>query len=265
MCIIAYKPKGIQAPSKNILQTCFDNNPDGAGLLLIRKDSNIINIYKGFFSFDSFYQVVKSLNIGTDDISVYHFRIATSGLIDSGNCHPFPISNIVKDLTATYIETDKAFVHNGVIGKGKGKLSDTMVYVKDKLFPMRHSLSTKKAQKKIEKDTVGSRTITIDTATNTILLTGEWIDNDGILYSNSTYRKRESCFSKKWDSYYTEKGNAESNVEDSALCPMCFERSDIISYTHGLLECPNCSTVFTREKEIILEGLLSGFADYDNF
>lgn len=257
MCIIAYKPKGIQAPQKAVLQTCFNNNPDGAGLLLLRKDSNIISIYKGFFSFDSFYQVAKSLDIGIDDIAVYHFRIATSGLIDAGNCHPFPISNVVQDLTATYIETDKAFVHNGIIGKGKGKLSDTMIYVKDKLFPMRHSLSVKKTQKKIEKDTMGSRTITIDTVTNTILLTGEWIDIDGVKFSNSTYRKRESSFSKKWDKY--------DNAEDSALCPMCFERSDIISYAHGLLECPNCSTVFTRDKEIVLEGLLSGFADCNDF
>lgn len=262
MCIIAYKPKGIKSPSKNVLKTCFNNNPDGAGLLVLRKDSNVINIYKGFFSFDSFYCVAKSLDIGIDDIAVYHFRIATSGLINEGNCHPFPISNVVQDLTATYIETDKAFVHNGIIGKGKGKLSDTMIYVKDKLFPMRHSLSTKKIQKKIEKDTKGSRTITIDTESDTILLTGDWIESDGILYSNSTYRKRESCFSKKWDKLYD---TGKDNAEDSALCPMCFEHSDIISYAHGLLECPNCSTVFTRDKEIVLEGLLSGFADYNDF
>ena len=90
MCIAIYKPKGI-AIKKTTLANCFSNNPDGAGHMYIYKER--LHIEKGFFTFAEFWEQYKfdSEKYRKSPFLV-HFRIATSGMTDFTNCHPFRIS-----------------------------------------------------------------------------------------------------------------------------------------------------------------------------
>ena len=44
MCVIVAKEKGIVMPDKNILKTCFNHNPDGAGIMW--NQGNAVHIRK---------------------------------------------------------------------------------------------------------------------------------------------------------------------------------------------------------------------------
>ena len=135
MCVICHKPRGVELPKTEVFEKCFSRNPDGSGILLVRKDSKLCEIHKGMMKIDDFKTVLSELNPGVDDELVLHFRITTSGGTNPENCHPFPISSRVEDLKATRINVPMAFVHNGVLGKGDdaAKISDTQLLVRDVL------------------------------------------------------------------------------------------------------------------------------------
>lgn len=119
MCIIAYKPAG-KAITKKTFRTCFENNPDGAGFMLPCEEKVLIR--KGYFTFDAFWGAwEKTLKVHGDGLPVvFHFRIATAGLVDKTNCHPHRIKQ------------DLAFVHNGILScvevPKKSRKSDTILY-----------------------------------------------------------------------------------------------------------------------------------------
>lgn len=119
MCIIAYKPAG-KTIDKQTLQTCFTNNPDGAGFMFPNKGK--VLIHKGFFTFPDFWVAWEKVRkaYGNGLPVVFHFRIATAGEIDRNNCHPHRITQ------------ELAFVHNGILScvnvPKKSKVSDTILY-----------------------------------------------------------------------------------------------------------------------------------------
>lgn len=95
MCVIIYKPEGIELPDKELLQLAHFHNPDGCGFCTPRKS------FKGL-SFDSFMRNVKDTD--ADEPLLIHFRFATHGSVRRANCHPF-----YDKATGTY------FMHNGVL------------------------------------------------------------------------------------------------------------------------------------------------------
>lgn len=76
-------------------------------------------IQKGFMTLEALLDALNAAAIQERDTVIYHFRIATSGGITPANCHPFPVSANVNDLKSLTIACKAAFVHNGVLGKGK--------------------------------------------------------------------------------------------------------------------------------------------------
>ena len=58
MCIIVYKPKKQNLPSKEILKNCYERNADGCGYTFTI--NNKVAIKKGYFDFDKFYKDVTS-------------------------------------------------------------------------------------------------------------------------------------------------------------------------------------------------------------
>lgn len=114
--------------SKQIPETMFKNNSDGAGFMYA-VDNKVI-IQKGYMTFHSFMSALKKLE-QTYDLTelpiVMHFRIATSGQVDAGTCHPFPIAGKRKQLRKQYFETDIGVVHNRIIPiASPDNMSDTM-------------------------------------------------------------------------------------------------------------------------------------------
>lgn len=80
MCVICYKPKGVEMPPKEILTAMYHANSDGCGFC-----SPTLS-YRGF-SFNEFYKKVKKVK--KDEPCIIHFRLATHGSIRRANCHPF--------------------------------------------------------------------------------------------------------------------------------------------------------------------------------
>ena len=195
MCIIAIKNKGITLPDESTLITMFENNPDGAGFMYACNGN--VFIEKGFMSYNEFKAGLDKLSEKYDVSAlplVMHFRIATSGNVDKGTTHPFPVSSKRKILRKTSYTTDLAIVHNGIIPISAPKnMSDTMEYVAKKLTTYKGIQTDfykhKHYLKRIEKE-IKSKMVFLD-KNGYISKIGDFITKDnGMIYSNSSYMDR---------------------------------------------------------------------------
>ncbi len=191
MCVIIVKKSGIDLPNKSTLEACWKRNPHGAGFMF--NDDDYVIIRKGFMNFDEFYLRLKTANEFyhlKERAVVIHFRISTSGLVDKGNCHPFPISNSNDDLRNTSIVTKLGIAHNGIIQNYNGKsklLNDTQLFIKNDLFEL-YSLNNKfylneVFQSMIKKLIDESKMVLLDN-TGKMIKIGKWYEDDGLFFSN---------------------------------------------------------------------------------
>ena len=101
MCIAILNTKGVTL-KRELLNNCWQNNGDGAGMLW--SNDGKMEVFKEMKSFDTFYDKYLDVrkSFGKQNI-VLHFRISTHGKINETNCHPF------------LVEDSLGFVHNGMI------------------------------------------------------------------------------------------------------------------------------------------------------
>lgn len=194
MCIIVSKEKGIDMPSKDVLKNCFEINSDGAGIMYTNKGN--VCIEKGFDTFEKFWAMIEKLerkfNL-TDLPLVMHFRISTSGKVDGGNCHPFPVAPDKKNLRAKHVITDLGMAHNGVIYNydkdPKKELNDTQCFIRDVVSVLKRLnndfLEDKKVLSMLE-DIAESKLCFMD-KNGKITYIGDYIEDNGVMYSNSSY------------------------------------------------------------------------------
>lgn len=187
MCIIVFKPKNEEIPKKEILRQCFINNPDGIGFMFRHKGR--IHIKKGYMDFNDFYADLMEVDgrtkrgLKNTDVLI-HFRIATHGAIISAQTHPFPVSGSIIKMGMLDSKVKAAIAHNGIIkdyeppAKSGGLLSDTMFFI------LENHNDIEGALKKV-KD--GKFILMTDKETKKI---GEFIKEDGIYYSNTTYMEQ---------------------------------------------------------------------------
>lgn len=138
MCVICYKPCGVDLPDQATVFDMFDYNPDYCGLMYIRNKK--VYGFKGFSCPESIIDFLNIQGISKGDALALHFRIATAGNVDRQTAHPFPISKKDKELKKLRFVSDYGFMHNGIIGQGKGSLSDTMLFIKEELSKLDFSL-----------------------------------------------------------------------------------------------------------------------------
>jgi hypothetical protein len=175
-CIAVWKPKGVNIARK-YLQNCYANNKEGAGFA-IAKDGKI-EIHKGFFSFDDFWKAYQGLQ---KYAALLHFRIATHGVVNADNCHPFDVSN------GKY-----ALVHNGILPSSLHKddknESDSKQFAKLlepllEMVPFGHE-----GFGKVVGEAIGYNKIALMNVNGKVWLfneqKGTW--NKGVWYSNSGY------------------------------------------------------------------------------
>lgn len=206
MCVIAVKPKGVDLPKDDVLQSMWNTNKDGAGFMYNRNGK--VHIKKGFMTFDDFknalmetYRALQAdaINLKDDVSFVYHFRIATHGTIRPENTHPFPITDNVDELKALEFTTDLAMAHNGVISQvdadKTNDLTDTATFIKDIVAPISHYtkvhfLQIPNVLKALGSIAGYSRLAFLDGEGNVVKI-GNWQDGeDGLCYSNKNHEPK---------------------------------------------------------------------------
>ena len=198
MCVIVYKPAGCSMPSATTLKSCWDANPDGAGLMYPLDGS--VKIRKGFMEWDAFADALAAEAAGADLDALpvaLHFRIATHGAVKPGCCHPFPVCGSAAAMRVTEQDVAVGFMHNGVLGglPTTEAVSDSMAFAKRVLSPLERmsgDLLGKDATRIVGASTQGSRFLLMDGA-GEVRTFGRWVAEDGIMFSNDNFRKRASC------------------------------------------------------------------------
>lgn len=195
MCVIVAKEKNKKMPTRETLKKCFSKNPHGCGFMYA--ENNRVYIEKGFMDFDSFYQRILELDQQIDltkNSIVMHFRISTSGNIDSGNCHPYPITNNLRLTRETFIQcSDVAFCHNGIIHdyspKGKSLYNDTQIFNANVLYLFKNKYPTFYKDRRIMKmlDILCKSKLCFLDNKGDIYCVGKFFKRDEVLYSNLNF------------------------------------------------------------------------------
>ena len=224
MCIIVVKQGGYNIPSKDTLKTCFNNNSDGAGFMYTKNDKVIID--KGYLTFNKFYDRIEKLKKEIDTKTtpiVFHFRIGTSGAMDGSTTHPFELTNDIEKLTKLKNKCDIAIAHNGIIRSYEDTtttLNDTQLFIKDFLYPL-YKLNKNFYFKKDIQDIILKNTnskFAILNSKGDIVTIGDFIERDGILYSNYTFEdyktRYDAYYSTKWDDLFEDDFESYTDFEN---------------------------------------------------
>lgn len=204
MCIVVIKNKGVDLPEYDVLKNCFQNNPDGSGFVINRSNKNYI--YKGFFTFNGFYNAFQSMNPSKNDIIIFHFRIATHGKVNAYNCHPFPIQKNFKNMKKTFYITDSnVLIHNGKldIQIKNNKYSDSMHFAK-KLYGFDYKKNKNIIEfliRPTQYNLKGNRIVIMNNYGNIEKFGTGWIQKNGIFYSNNSFNKKTKNKFKSISSY----------------------------------------------------------------
>lgn len=214
MCIIVAKKSGIKMPSAATISTCFENNPDGAGLMLACK--NKVWGFKGLMTLDALNDKLKLLTkrFGSlDDMSVVmHFRIGTHGSNIPENTHPFPLLDNYAELRELEWCSTQGVAHNGIISACSyhkdikaENVSDTMVFVKRVIAPIAKNTRITKRQDILSGLGLmaDSKLAFLDWKGN-VKTAGDFVTSEGVLYSNSTYKEERYVYTNNWRRYYGE-------------------------------------------------------------
>ena len=197
MCIIVYKPRGIDPPKDRILKNCYYNNEDGTGIAIQRDEK--ITISK-FMEKDPFFTYAKQ-NVRKEDNVIYHFRIATHGSIELKNNHPFIITKDWQEMNEEgSVTTKNILAHNGIITNlvDNHKVSDSKILARllaDK--DINDNLFKSKGIKKLIKIVIDTDRLIVMNKSGRAFLLGDFEKDKGIYYSNFTFRYR-----KTWQYYY---------------------------------------------------------------
>lgn|SRR5574343_158462 len=204
MCIIGIKDYDAPDFTEEILKNCWDRNSDGAGWASWKADKSLWEIEKGYMKWNDFLEAYKKKNFTKNDLVFVHFRIGTSGLKDGGNTHPFPVLDSVDDMRKTHILSETIAIHNGVVGNGEGVASDTIVYIRDYLFPLMAIWGDSRVSEKIADSilTKGSSRWVV-AYKNTWRKYGTWHKYKDWEFSNTTYEASRVVYSTGRSTIYS--------------------------------------------------------------
>lgn len=203
MCIIAIKPAGINMPATATIENMWYNNSDGAGFMYAA--GGTVHIQKGYMTLKSFKKAINKLKKTIDTTNtpiILHFRITTHGGTSAGNTHPFPVTEKLPLLQMTKCTTPLAVAHNGIIDvkPSKKNISDTMEYILNQLAPLyqlKKDFYKQPAGKKLIYNAIKSKMAFLDGA-GRIETVGDFIaGEDGLMYSNNSYKARTVYYT--WD------------------------------------------------------------------
>lgn len=240
--------------NKKKLNTCWDNNDDGAGMLYI-KDGVLVaekfpnegfNSKANFQKFYDRYNEVKSSESGELPM-LLHFRIATHGTTPD-YLHPF------------FVSPSLGLVHNGVIqGFGTAAHSDTAEFT-ELLSTMPGATTCEFLDIPFVEDSIymylgtGNKLIFLDESGDYRIFNeklGEWIDGDwfsndshtkSIRYYGSTavYDKKSTAspYGYKWDAWDDMLEEDEIRAYNNSFIPAYSNSS--VKFLDEKFDCPVC-------------------------
>jgi hypothetical protein len=185
MCIIAIKPSSKAMFSDETIQEMFSRNRDGAGIMFTQNGK--VHIKKGFMTVDSVLDYVHSRDWSGVPV-VMHFRIGTAGPNNELNCHPYPIGmeNCLE------CDCDVAMAHNGILSKYNpprgSQINDTQVFVNRIISRLPADFLNNQAVCELISNDIGSSKLAFLTQYGKISRFGDWIEDDGYYFSNSSYK-----------------------------------------------------------------------------
>ncbi len=221
MCIIIAKKRGYELPGKDILERCWNRNSQGAGIAYTKNGA--VKIEKGFMKKEELLYRLETLGNEIDIVEsamLIHFRISTSGNVDEGNCHPYPVTDDKKKIRELELSCDLAIAHNGMIydfTNAKSIFNDSQLFIMKVLVPL-YRLNSEHDFYKHEKirylisNSINDSRIAFLDKNGDILTIGKWYEENGIQYSNNGY--------KKIMSYGVGKRKAKTSrfIRDSSVC-----------------------------------------------
>ncbi len=190
MCIILTCEPTIR-PCEDLLNSCLFSNPDGAGIAWV--ENGAVQISKGYSDVSALMDIIH--DVPTESPLIIHARIATSGGISAGTCHPFPVCDSLDGLHAPDVECGAALAHNGIIRgiatNDSMGVSDTVAFVRDVVTPLwRKNRSVTTAVRKAIASAAPSNRFAILSADGTVSRIGRgWGSvSRGIEASNDSWR-----------------------------------------------------------------------------
>lgn len=195
MCVIVHLPKHV-ALSQKILKNCYENNPDGFGIMAVIDGK--IQIAKSMGDFNAFLAEYKQFPQNVQ--RAIHFRWATHGDVVEKNCHPFSVTD------------DIYMMHNGVLDTVNvdETFSDTWNFATHDLGRPeiietwgKDAVTRNDFKEMLEKITVGSKLLFMDTQ-NRIMKTfaKDWHSERGCFFSNKhSMNEKYKAYTGKYGSY----------------------------------------------------------------
>jgi hypothetical protein len=232
MCVIVVKKAGIPIPGDDILNECFSANKDGAGISYLQDDKIIV--HKGLMDYAAFKTKLDNILSTIDSITtpmLFHFRIGTHGSKNAPeHTHPFPLVDDYAKMIDLDYTCDTAIAHNGIAYFGKlvgygGRSytekvvgpSDSMELIAKVFYPLSElnpKYLTSEGIQNILKSILNTNKIVFFSKDGFITF-GDFIEDKGILYSNSSYRpiiETKTPTSKIYD--YNKKSYQYDNYKD---------------------------------------------------
>jgi hypothetical protein len=210
---------------------------------------------KKSMDFETFYdKYTKAVERNPNSTFLIHFRVATHGMIDEYNCHPFKINK------------GQAFIHNGIIPNmpNEGKedhRSDTRIYKDRVLCKLPRGWESNPAIQYMIEATIGSSKLAVLNIDNSFVIfkeeSGHWAD--GVWYSNNSYSYKPittSYSNEYWKSkrkWYSSQVKEETK-EESRIFGLATQRAKKLD---ELIECEWCSEYLAKSqaKRINVDGV----------
>lgn len=211
MCIICVSPAGIRQPSLNQIKTMFSHNMHGAGYMVAHNGR--VHIHKGYMDADSFAAAIEAEHFTASDSVVYHFRVSTQAGVSPEMTHPFPLSDQLSAMKALHVACACGIVHNGTIqltyDPQQHEYSDTALFITRYMAKMLHGTKDIRDAEMIRHlQRLTDSKLAIMDGSGYIATVGNFIEEQGLLFSNDSYTKEFS----------TEK-------KDRPDCRVCFRQS----------------------------------------
>ena len=181
MCILVIKKKGVKFPEFSTIKQCCISNPDGFSYALYDNKEHKLHTFKtmNMQTFLDEYCRVMNEHDCIDTTMIIHARIATHGSKCTENCHCWT-ANLGK-------EKSIAFAHNGILSiKNRENLTDSETFFRDIFVPIFKHYGWFEAARAI-KSIIGSSKFAFLDSNGNEKHFGQFIDDNGILYSNTSY------------------------------------------------------------------------------